>query len=202
LKSSGSFDYKGVNWNFRDLSVALRGGHQRANAAVAVCALETAARDFPVAEDAVREGLRTVTWPGRFEVLGSHPTVVLDGAHNGEGVRALAEAMREFRGNRKVKMLFAAMQDKDWRLMLESLAGLADEMVLTRVAVGRSADPHLLAAQLGGKVPHKIIENSRSALDWLLDRVDRDDIVLAAGSLYLIGEIRPLVQERLNSGAL
>jgi dihydrofolate synthase / folylpolyglutamate synthase len=202
LKTGGSFDYKGVTWHLKDLSVALHGRHQRVNAAVALCALEVAAREFPVAQDAVREGLRTVAWPGRFEVLGSKPTVILDGAHNGEGVRALVQEMRDFRGDRKLKMLFAAMEDKDWRLMLDSLAPIVDEMLLTRVAMSRSADPHRLAAQLTGKIPSRVIENSRSALAWLLDRVDRDDIIVVAGSLYLIGEIRSLVQERLNSGGL
>jgi dihydrofolate synthase / folylpolyglutamate synthase len=202
LKTGGGFDYKGVIWHLKDLSVALRGRHQRANAAVALCALEVAATQFPVTEDAIREGLRTVAWPGRFEVLGSQPTVVLDGAHNGEGIRALVQEMRDFRGDKKLKLLFAAMQDKDWRLMLDSLTPLVDEIVLTRVAMSRSADPHRLAAELSGKIASRVIESSRSALDWLLDRVDRDDIILVAGSLYLIGEIRPVVQELLNSGGL
>ncbi|MGH7823881.1 MAG: bifunctional folylpolyglutamate synthase/dihydrofolate synthase [Candidatus Binatia bacterium] len=198
LKSGGCFDYKGLNWQFEDLSVALRGRHQRGNAAVALCALELVARDFPVSEDAVREGLRTVVWPGRFEVLGTKPTVVLDGAHNGEGVRALIEEIRDFRGGRKVKMLFAAMDDKDWRSMLDGLSEVVDEMVLTRVAMSRSADPHRLAARLSDKIPHRAIESSPIALRSLLDTVDPDDIVLVAGSLYLLGEIRPLVQESGN----
>lgn len=200
LKSGITFDYKGVIWHLRDLSVALRGRHQRANAAVALCALEVGAGDFPVSEEAVRDGLRTVAWPGRFEVLGTRPVVVLDGAHNGEGVRALVHEMRNFRGDRKIKMLFAAMQDKNWRLMLDSLMAVVDEIVLTRVSMDRSADPHRLANQLAGKIPNRVIENSRSALAWLLDRVDPNDIILVAGSLYLLGEIRPVVQKRLNQG--
>jgi dihydrofolate synthase/folylpolyglutamate synthase len=196
LKSGGSFDYKGVNWHLQELSIALRGRHQRANAAVALCALEVAARDFAVGEHAIRDGLRTVSWPGRFEVLGNKPTVILDGAHNGEGVRALLDEIRDFRGNRKVIMLFAAMEDKDWGLMLDTLAQELDEMVLTRVAMDRSADPHRLASRLSGKIPHRVIENSHFALSWLLDRADPDDLILVAGSLYLLGEIRPAVAER------
>ena len=87
------------------------------------------------------------------------------------------------------------MEDKDWRLMLESLAEVVEEIVLTRVHMERCADPFYLASQLGGKVSHRAIENSRSALEYVLGGADSNDIILIAGSLYLIGEIRPLVQE-------
>jgi dihydrofolate synthase/folylpolyglutamate synthase len=87
------------------------------------------------------------------------------------------------------------MEDKDWRLMLESLSEVVDEIVLTRVDMQRCADPFHLDSQLGGKVPHRAIGNAPSALDYVLDHADSNDIILIAGSLYLIGEIRPLVQE-------
>ncbi len=195
LKNEDRFDYRGLDWRLSGLDIALRGKHQKRNAALALAALEVAAHDFPVNESALREGLRTVRWPGRFEILRDHPTIVLDGAHNGEGVRALIEELESFREQRKVKLLFAAMEDKDWRLMLEGLSEVVDEIVLTRVNMERCADPFHLASQLGGKIPHRAIGNAPSALEYILDRAESDDIILIAGSLYLIGEIRPLVQE-------
>ena len=95
-------------------------------------------------------GLETVRWPGRFEIVQDHPAIVLDGAHNGEGVRALIEELENFREQRRVKLLFASMEDKDWRLMLESLSEVVDEIVLTRVNMGRCADP-LLGLSTGRK---------------------------------------------------
>lgn len=195
LKNEDRFDYRGLKWRLGDLDIALRGRHQKRNAALALAGLEIAAHDFPVKEAALREGLKTVRWPGRFEVVQDHPTIVLDGAHNGEGVRALIEELENFREQRRVKLLFASMEDKDWRLMLESLSEVVDEIVLTRVNMQRCADPFHLDSQLGGKVPHRAIGNAPSALDYVLDRADSNDIILIAGSLYLIGEIRPLVQE-------
>ena len=85
--------------------------------------------------------IKTVRWPGRFEIVQDHPAIVLDGAHNGEGVRALIEELENFREQRRVKLLFASMEDKDWRVMLESLSEVVDEIVLTRVNMGRCADP-------------------------------------------------------------
>jgi dihydrofolate synthase/folylpolyglutamate synthase len=100
---------------------------------VALSALEVAGGAFPVSGALKREGLATVSWPGRFEVMLERPTVVLDGAHNGEGVKALVETIEDFREGRKVKLLFASMEDKEWRLMLNMLVDVVDEVVLTRV---------------------------------------------------------------------
>ncbi len=193
LKSGGSFDYKGADWYFKDLLVSLRGKHQRQNAAVALAALEAAGPQFIVNESAVRRGLQTVSWPGRLEVLLERPTVILDGAHNGEGIKALIDEIPNLRGQGQVWMLFAAMEDKDWRLMLDGLTAVVDEIVLTRVGMQRSADPRQLATHLSGRIPHCVIEDSRSALDFLIDKARPDDVILVAGSLYLLGEIRPKV---------
>lgn len=195
LKSGGLFDYTGIKRHLPELTIALRGRHQRRNAAVALAALEAAQDRFPVSDAAVRQGLEAVEWPGRFEIVLDRPTVILDGAHNGEGVKALVEGVEEFGQGRKVKLLFASMEDKDWGLMLRSLSTVAEEIVLTRVGMERSADPQQLARHLVDKVPHRVVEDSRTALRALLDSARPDDIVLIAGSLYLLGEIRPAVLE-------
>ena len=195
LKNTDLFDYTGMKWCLNSVDVALRGRHQKRNAALALGALEVATQNFPVNEAALREGLKAVRWPGRFEIIQDQPTVILDGAHNGEGVKALVEEIENFRQRRKVKLLFAAMEDKDWQFMLESLSEVADEVVLTRVNMERCADPHRLASELNGKVPSLAIEDSRSAVEYVLARAESNDIILVAGSLYLLGEIRPILQE-------
>ena len=200
LKNKNLFDYTGIKWRLTRLDVALQGMHQRRNAALALAGLEVAADDFPVPEAALREGLKIVRWPGRFEIFQRRATIVLDGAHNGEGVRALIEELEKFCENRRIKLLFACMEDKDWRLMLENLSEVADEIILTRVNMERCADPHRLASQLTGKLPHQIIDNARSAFENVLDRAASDDLVVVAGSLYLIGEIRAVLQEMAKIG--
>ena len=195
LKNKNLFDYIGMNQGFSNLSLALRGRHQRNNAAVALGALEVARRAFPVSGALIREGLATVSWPGRFEVMLERPAVVLDGAHNGEGVKALVETIEDFRQGRRIKLLFASMEDKQWRLMLNMLVDVVDEVVLTRVSVERSADPKQLASHVAGRVPHRVMNDARQALGSLLADARPEDIVLVAGSLYLLGEVRPVVQE-------
>ena len=195
LKDEGVFDYTGIKRNYVSLSLALRGRHQRNNAAAALAALELGSEAFPVSEDVVREGLKTVSWPGRFEIVRENPTVILDGAHNGEGVSALAAEVEEFRQGRKIKLLFASMEDKDWRLMLGTLTRFTDEVVLTRVSMERSADPQLLATQLRDNVSYRVVEDARRGLNLLLENARPSDIVLVTGSLYLLGEIRPVLRE-------
>jgi len=200
LKNESLFDYIGIKQNLSGLALALRGRHQLANASLALAALELVNEYFPVPQVALRYGLETVQWPGRLELISERPLVILDGAHNPEGVRALADALIELRQGRKIKLLFATMADKEWQLMVEMLAKLADEMIFTRVSMERSADPELLAKNIPVPIPSRVIQDSQTALAALLDRAQPDDILVVAGSLYLLGEVRPRLSKSFSSG--
>jgi dihydrofolate synthase / folylpolyglutamate synthase len=194
LKSGGAFDYKGPKWNLSEVSVALHGTHQVQNAALAIAALEVVSHQFPVNEEAIRSGLQNVSWPGRMEVMLTHPTVIIDGAHNGEGIRVLVDELRALRNGRRIRMLFAVMEDKDRRFMLNALAEVVDEIVLTRVSqLERSADPVQLAKEVSGKVRSCVMPEPRLAVDFLLQSAASNDLIVITGSLYLLGEIRPML---------
>ncbi|HEX2932419.1 MAG TPA: folylpolyglutamate synthase/dihydrofolate synthase family protein, partial [Candidatus Binatia bacterium] len=193
LKNEGLFDYTGLKQHYSNIELALRGRHQKANTSVALAALELVCDRFPVSEKALRQGLRTVSWPGRLEVMLECPTVILDGAHNPEGVRALVDEMNQFRQGRKIKLLFATMADKEWEIMLRELEKTADEVVFTRVKMERSANPDQLAQSLTESIPHRAIDDSRIALQTLLSETGPEEIILVAGSLYLLGEVRPML---------
>ena len=194
LKTDGSFDYNGANWNLPDLSVALRGAHQIRNAAVATAALEVVYDRFPTSELAIRSGLQNVSWPGRMEMILTNPAVIIDGAHNKEGIDVLVDELRQLRGDRRIRMLFAVMDDKDWRSMLNTLAGVVDEIVFTRVSqLERSADPVLLQQELAARVQSQVIPDPRSAVETLVQSAGPEELILITGSLYLLGEVRPLL---------
>jgi dihydrofolate synthase / folylpolyglutamate synthase len=206
LKHDGLFDYRGIQQYFLDLELSLRGRHQRANASVALATLELISQRFAVTEVTIREGLRQVSWPGRFDVMLERPTVILDGAHNPEGVKALADELKDFRRGGKIRLLFATMADKEWGLMLRTLATAVDEVIFTKVDMERSADPQLLAQKFGAPIPHRVIADSRAALCTLLDEANEQDVIVVAGSLYLLGEVRPMLEKitipkPANSGA-
>jgi len=194
LKSNGAFDYKSAKWNLPDLSVALRGAHQIRNAGVATAALEVVYDRFPTSELAIRSGLQNVSWPGRIEMILKDPAVIIDGAHNREGIDVLVDELRQLRGGRRLRMLFAVMDDKDWRLMLDTLAGVVDEIVFTRVSqLERSADPVLLQQELAGRLQSQVIPDPRSAVETLVQSAGPNELIVITGSLYLLGEVRPLL---------
>jgi dihydrofolate synthase / folylpolyglutamate synthase len=194
LKSGGAFDYKGPKWNLSEVSVALHGAHQVRNAALAIAALEVVSHQFPVNEEAIRSGLQNVSWPGRMEVMLTHPTVIIDGAHNGEGIRVLVDELRALRNGRRIRMLFAVMEDKDRRFMLNALAEVVDEIVLTRVSqLERSADPIQLENEISAKMRTWVMPEPRLAVDFLLQSAASNDLIVITGSLYLLGEIRPML---------
>lgn len=195
LKEDGRFDYTGIKQSYLSLELGLRGRHQRSNAAIALAALESIADRFPVAESVLREALRRVRWPGRLDVMLESPMVLLDGAHNPEGVRALAEELRALRTGRTIRLLFATMADKEWEIMLGCLGQVVDEVIFTKVAMERSADPHRLAEKLGPALPHRVIADARLAACTVIEEARENDIVVIAGSLYLIGDVLPLVAE-------
>ncbi len=199
LKERVYFDYRGMGWDLADLALALRGRYQRSNAAIVLATLEAMRQDFPVTEEAIRKGLATVFWPGRFEVVGRYPTIILDGAHNGEGVKALVREVRDFQGKKKVRMLFAAMADKDWPFMLKELSAVAGEVVLTRVPMERSADPNRLKEAVPKEVPVAVVEDPLEAMDYLLRSAAADQTILVAGSLYLLGKVRPLLVNSVSA---
>jgi dihydrofolate synthase/folylpolyglutamate synthase len=195
LKNGELFDYTGIKQGYSNLKLGLRGRHQRVNGSLALAALEIIQPSFPVGEGFLREGLATVRWPGRLEVMLDRPMVILDGAHNSEGVSALIDALSEIREGRRVKLLFAAMADKEWELMVRALATAVDEIVFTRVGMARSAEPEKMAEKMGGAKAHRVFRDPRVGLKVLVDEAQGDDVIVVAGSLYLLGEIRPMLEE-------
>ena len=180
--------------NLPDLSVALYGAHQIRNACVATAALEVVDAQFPTSEVAIYSGLQNVSWPGRMEMILTDPSVIIDGAHNKEGIDVLIDELRKLRGGRRIRMLFAVMEDKDWRLMLNTLAGVVDEIVLTRVSqLERSADPLQLQQEVAGKLQSQVIPDPRLAVETLVQSAAPDELIVITGSLYLLGEVRPLL---------
>ncbi len=147
----------------------------------------------------IRAGLQQVRWPGRFDIMFERPTVILDGAHNPEGVKALVDELQGRYRGRDVRLLFATMADKEWDIMLRALSTAVNEVVFTKVGMERSADPQMLAKNLSTTIPHRVIADSRLAINTLLDEANDRDIIVVAGSLYLLGEVRPLLEDIANA---
>ncbi len=174
------------------LTLALRGRHQVDNAVTAVRMLEelSAARLFSVPRAAIVAALTLVDWPARLEYLPwrGH-TVVIDGAHNPAGARALASYLRETYG-REVPMVVGIMHDKKIDHVLEALAPAASHFVFTQASGTRAASPGELAAVAARVAPDTPRLERASPHDALQAALALGDPIVVAGSLYLAGEVR------------
>ena len=184
------------------LQTPLLGRHQRENAIAAAAAAwvylgemrgaATSANhpDQRAAQsdalDAIRRGTAEVEWPGRLQVLGRAPTLIVDGAHNGDSARRLAEALKEAFRYRRLWLVLGLSAGKDVLGVLEPLAALADEIIVTRSSHQRALELEALAA-LAGR-PVRLAENVTTALTSAYQQAFPDDLVCVTGSLFLVGE--------------
>ncbi|MDL2345785.1 cyanophycin synthetase, partial [Deinococcus sp. MIMF12] len=142
-----------------------------------------------VGESAIRAGAARVIWPGRLEVLPwQGGQVLLDGAHNPAGAQALAAALGEL-GAGALPVIFGAASGKDVAGVAAALREIASEVILTRAQLSpRAVPPAELAPSFAG-LPLRLADSPREALALLPD----GEMAVVCGSLYLIGEVRPLL---------
>ncbi|SDJ86246.1 dihydropteroate synthase [Halovenus aranensis] len=175
-----------------DVRVPLLGAHQARNAGVAYgLVVQTAdAAGVSVSEEAFERGFRNAHWPGRFEVMGHEPLVVLDGAHNPGGCTALVETLSSFEYD-SLHLVFGAMADKRHREMAAALDD-ADTVVACEPDTDRAADNDALAQAFAAETDATVSTRSDVAgglADTLAD-AGENDCVLVTGSLYTVGEAR------------
>jgi len=192
----GTSVYRSPGGSIAGIAPGLRGGHQRANAALAIRALELA---VPLVPAAVRAGLASVSWPGRLHLVRRAPDVLLDGAHNPAGIDVLVEEMRVLAAGRRIRVLIGVMHDKDWSSMLRSLARITTSLVVTRPRQARSADPWRVAAE--APVPARVVEDPADAYADLLATSRPDDVILATGSLFLVGDLLAAIDPAWGAAA-
>jgi dihydrofolate synthase/folylpolyglutamate synthase len=177
------------------MRLGLRGRHQIDNAVAAVRLVEefAAAVNLAVGPEAVRTGLEMVEWPARLEVrTWRGHDVLLDAAHNPGGARALAAYVLETYA-RPLPLVVAIMRDKAIDDILEALAPAASHVVVTAPASPRAARPGDLAARLRALRPHLPVDVATDPADALARAASAGSPIVVAGSLYLAGEIRPLL---------
>ena len=138
-------------------------------------------------DSAVRTGLARARWPGRLSIVRRDPWMVLDGAHNPDGARALAASLRALFGAQPITFVVGVYADKDARGIFEALGPLATRMILTRAQNERAAAPEALAALVSAATPTTVTRSVAEALT-LAASMPSTPIVCVAGSLAVVGE--------------
>lgn len=181
--------------------IGLRGRHQIGNATVSISLAEVLRADgFQIDRSAIVKGIETANHPGRLELISGESLVLLDGAHNPAGARALREYLTKF-AQRPLILVFGAMRDKRFEQIADELFPIADELILTPIQNPRTAtsDALLEITQRFAVKPVSLAASSNEALDLALDKTTKSGMVCVTGSLYLIGEVRERVLQKNNS---
>jgi dihydrofolate synthase/folylpolyglutamate synthase len=177
---------------WRDLWIPLLGEHQLSNAATAAAAvwlLREAGLDLPL--PAIREGLRTVYWPGRLELLGRAPWVVVDSAHNGDSARKLVAALARHFHFRNLVVVLGASADHATAELLDALLSDAQRAIATRSQHPRAADTAWLQARAGELgFAMEIGHGVDRALSLALEGAGPQDLVCCTGSVFVAAEAR------------
>ena len=182
------------------IQIQLLGQHQTENAACAMAALLYLQKNKQIQfnESSLRKGLLDAHWPGRFEVLHENPMIIIDGAHNREGMQAFSESIQTRYPDKQIKIIFSALIDKDLSEMFTILHQLTDELYVTQFDFPRAATAQQLQAISGN---HSVLvnDNWQETIDNLLKDTTENDVIAVTGSLYFISLIRPYIQSKLKT---
>jgi dihydrofolate synthase/folylpolyglutamate synthase len=193
---------QGLAGRYEELFLPLYGTHQGHNAAVAVAAVESflGGGSQALATDVLTEGFATATSPGRLQLVGTEPTVLVDAAHNPGGAEALAVAVKEYFTFDKVVAVVAVLADKDVTGIIRALDPVVDEFVVTSSSSDRAIDPDELASTVVAVVgaDRVLVETDlREALEQAREIAGESEqgAVLVTGSITLVGEVIALAAE-------
>ncbi len=168
----------------------LAGEHQVENAVTAARALDV----LGVAQQAIEEGIAQAEWPGRLELVSERPEIMVDGAHNPAGARALAAYIERFYAGRRVRLIFGAMRDKAVEEIAGVLFPLAQQVIVTAPRQARALSPESMR-QVADHANLVVAPDLAQALE-LVRGDGPEDVVFITGSLFLVAEARALLAGR------
>ena len=198
-------DLFGADFDFgerKDLHISLAGLYQPYNTATVLTVIDLLkARGLTIPEEAIREGLASVKWPARFEILSKAPLIIADGGHNPEGIDAAIESVKTYFKGEKILLLTGVMADKDYDRMVSRMGEVASRAFCVRPANDRALDPAKYAESFRAiGVPAEgyatVAEGVRAAAETAQAE---GKALLCLGSLYMYGEVRAAVLGEVNA---
>jgi len=190
--NENSFSYRG-NVKIKNLKLSLNGRHQIQNAAISIRAIEVLGI---LDEEILRKALSNVVHPGRFEVMKYNgKTVVLDGAHNTAGATVLVRTLNDYFGEKDIVGVIGILDDKEREKIVDKFQHVFSKVYASKPKSHRAAHYYEVCDMFKSKrVPCEIIENPWEAFQKAIE--DPSEVVVVAGSLYLVGEVRMYLVER------
>ena len=175
--------------------IALRGQHQKMNAAIAIAALQAAG--IPVSDNAIAHGLASVEWLARFQIWNER--IVIDGAHNPAGAGILAQTWREQFDNERATILFAILRDKNAAAIIQALRPIGSKFVLPQIRGERALPPHELAEVISSITPSLPYSIAPSVAEAISAAQQMSERILITGSLHFAGEALAFLRGEPNA---
>lgn len=177
------------------LTLTMVGAHQIANACCAVTAIIILRSSGykKLTDKIIQTALEIAQWPGRFERFGEQ--IIVDGAHNSEGTKALIHALKSHYPNKKYKLIYSVMKDKDYEVSISLLDEVADTIAFTEIPMPRAAK----AKELASKSKHpsiQIDENWQCLVEQAMRHLQKDELLVITGSLFFIAEVRKFLKQK------
>jgi len=198
------FDFYGIYSIYRSLLVPLVGEHQLINATTAITVIELL-RDygFRISRDAIGEGLLSVKWPGRFEIIRRKPFVVIDGAHNPSGMKQLKRTITElfiYKGLiKRLILIIAISAHKDMEKMISEIVEIVDTGIITKLKERRFIEPERILKEFIKYEKYAVIKESiPEAIEYAISMGKEDDLICITGSLYAVAEARTFLKDDKN----
>ncbi len=187
------FSIQTQNNTYEDVKIKMKGNHQISNAALAISVIDYLREQevIKITHKQVMEGIKKSIWKGRFELILQNPVVIVDGAHNDEGIESLIETIKRHYSHTRVHILFSALSDKNYKKMIERLSTVATSMHFTTFEFPRAAKAEDLYSAC--EIEDKSFSDSwQGLLDELILSLknEKNDILIVTGSLYFISAIR------------
>ncbi|RDY24413.1 bifunctional folylpolyglutamate synthase/dihydrofolate synthase [Romboutsia maritimum] len=193
------YDCSVMGKKYEDLQIKLIGDHQVNNSILALNVIQFLRdnKNLKISEESIRKGLINTKWPGRIEKIKDNPLFIIDGAHNEDGARSLAKALdKNFKGE-KLTLLIGMLEDKDINSVLEILMPRFNKVITTTPDSDRAMNADKLKEKISkyiGDVTSK--PDIKEALNYTLETSNKNDIIISAGSLYMIGKVRTLMKNK------
>lgn len=188
------FDLQLDDRYFKNLELNILGTHQIFNASLAIKTISLLPDFYKINEEAIYSGLYNCRWPGRLELLNRNPDIILDGAHNEDGMKNLVRFLKEnVNENKKIIFIISILKDKNYKAMLKSIKSLSNdiELMITTNQNKRSLDPELISAEANLlKIKNKVIKNLYDCIKEAKYTLNNSDLLCITGSLYTVSEAR------------
>lgn len=188
------FNYRGINNKIDNLFVPLAGDFQIENTSLAIATAELLHNiGFVITQDDIIRGVASSKWPGRFEIVREKPLVILDGAHNPNGVEQFIKNLKKLVPDKKIIAVLGIFQDKDYITILKNIIPQVNQVILTMADNPRATPTAVLAEEVKHYIDDEsIIETNdvETAINKSFQIAREDDVICITGSLYTVGEAK------------